>query len=138
MLLLLSKVICFSKTGHALTSYGWHIIQINKEASAKTFCSVNFGNFGTLCYGMFLVVFWGNYSYCQKFHFLNDKFLENLCHLHISYVPVNLKLQHPPSPRQPPGHLNFWNIFCSNLPLPGQMPPHPGKLPDNCFKSHFG
>ena len=50
-------------------------------------------------------------------------------------VPVKSKLQHPP--RQPPGHLNFWNIFVQIPPSPGrkavQMPPPPGKLPDYCF-----
>ena len=40
-------------------------------------------------------------------------------------------------PGQPPGHLNFWNIFVQIPPLPNrkgvQMPLTPGELPDYCF-----
>ena len=38
-------------------------------------------------------------------------------------------------PGQPPGHLNFWKKFFQIPPSPGQkgdqMPPPPGKLPNN-------
>ena len=59
-----------------------------------------------------------------------------------SYVPVKSKLQLPPPPGQPPGHLNFRKIFVQIPPsqgrkavqmphhrsIPGdQMPPPPGK-----------
>ena len=44
-----------------------------------------------------------------------------------TYVPVKVKLQHPP-PGQPPGHLNFWKCFVQMPPSPGQkgvqMPHH--------------
>ena len=68
------------------------------------------------------------YSWVRIFHILH-------------YVPVKLKVQHPP--RQPLGHLNFWNLCWSNSPPPGQkgvqmhhyrsilgdqMPPPPGDL----------
>ena len=52
------------------------------------------------------------------------------------YVPVKSKLQHP-RPGQPPGHLNFWNIFVQIPPLAGPKScsnaPPLGKLPDYCF-----
>ena len=63
--------------------YGWHIIQINREAyTAKHFWgSVKFGHFGTLPYGMFLVVFCCKYSTVRNLislsvNFLNPRFLE--------------------------------------------------------------
>ena len=37
-----------------------------------------------------------------------------------SYVPVKLKLQHPPPRRQPRGHLNFRRLACSNSLPSGQ------------------
>ena len=42
--------------------------------------------------------------------------LDRICRL---YVPIKWKLQHPP-PGQPPGHLNFWILGCSNSHPPGQ------------------
>ena len=55
--------------------------------------------------------------------------------LHCYYVPVKLKLQHPP--RATPGHLTFWKIFVQIPPSPSrkavQTPPPPEKLPDYCF-----
>ena len=35
------------------------------------------------------------------------------------YVSLKSKLQHAP-PGQPPGHLTFFDNYCSNSPYPGQ------------------
>ena len=49
------------------------------------------------------------------------------------YAPINSKVQHPPS-GQPPGHLNFWRLACSNSLPSGQKsrsnaPPISTELP---------
>ena len=50
-----------------------------------------------------------------------------------TYAPINSKVQHPP-PGQPPGHLNFWRLACSNSLPSGQKsrsnaPPISTELP---------
>ena len=50
-----------------------------------------------------------------------------------AYAPINSKVQHPP-PGQPPGHLNFWRLACSNSLPSGQKsrsnaPPISTELP---------
>ena len=63
------------------------------------------------------------------------------CTLQASNVSVKSKLQHPPPPRQIPGHLTFLKIIVPILLYPGQnniqMPhtrvqvikcPHPGDI----------
>ena len=51
-------------------------------------------------------------------------------------APINSKVQHPPraNPGQPPGHLNFWRLACSNSLPSGQKsrpyaPPISTELP---------
>ena len=56
------------------------------------------------------------------------------------YAPINSKVQHPP-PGQPPGHLNFWRLACSNSLPSGQesrsnAPPISTELP--LLKDKFG
>jgi len=57
-----------------------------------------------------------------------------------TYAPINSKVQHP-SPGQPPGHLNFWRLACSNSLPSGQesrsnAPPISTELP--LLKDKFG